>query len=227
MSKVWTPYEYHQADLAYHFSDKPLRTTDLAGNVKVWYGPESGMSKEFPNLSFLFANAPELYEMSKEDPYLKKVLTKTENLLADTIEFYDSGSKVDYKFTDKKTWGAGDWVVQWYLSGLDSSFYYNTVNEDRFTTYLLRWCDGLESFDDAITIIEGLKEKGATVNNTGDLVSVFNGLKNGSEEEIAKIKAFITEHGGAPGEFKNKNGEVVVEKNYKRMLPGDDRPELD
>jgi len=162
MSRDWTPYELHQADKAFGFSNQKMSFWDEKGNEAVWYDPDCKIAKALPNLYFLFSGTEELYNKAQADPYLLEALNRTEQLLSKIIQVYDETkdlTTIPLNMEEKKM-GARDWTQRWYLGKLDPNFYYNKFNNSAFERHILKWGHGLSSIADAEFLAKDLKERG-------------------------------------------------------------------
>ncbi len=145
MSRDWTPYELHRADLEFGFSKDTLemyipQEDGSKTFVGFFYNPEDPITKQYPNLAFLWGQNELTRFISgladNAGEACEAVLSDIEQILAEVVAHYDKPK------TERKNGlsSSSDWttiVNDWYLGRLDPNFYYNTENNERFELYIL------------------------------------------------------------------------------------------
>ena len=127
MSRTWTPFELHRADLLCDFSKTTIRYTDSRKpDEKITlYDCNAGFSKKYPNLSFLFSNCEtEINDITNE------TLSLIESELANCIKYHDENVS---HMTD--TNDISVIIEKWYLGEM-APIGDNNLNDTRFKEFI-------------------------------------------------------------------------------------------
>ena len=123
MSRDFTPRDHHIVDAMYGFSTRKTTLRETAtGKEVVLYDPDSTVSKQYPNLSFLFGAGLEeiIGEYGEEaGPVLESIESRLKEIISS-----DSGK-------------ADDPLYLWYSGELDPHFYYHETNDELLREYIV------------------------------------------------------------------------------------------
>lgn len=152
MSRDFAPFELYLADKQ---QNQQLRNLTISYNIPngesfVLFSPDDDLSKELPELSFLFERTKSLVSMYNRESavfgFIKEadaIVRELENELNRCIE---QGSVavnrfLSYSVSDLDGAEPEQVLHSWFTGNLDAHFYYHEVNDDLLFEYLCKHCD--------------------------------------------------------------------------------------
>lgn len=171
MSRDFAPFELYLADKQHN---QQLRNSTITYNIPneesfVLFSPDDDLSKELPELSFLFERTKSLVSMYNAESAVFGFIKEAEAIIQKLEQEFDccieKGSGAVNRFLSSPSWsdleGAEPEQVlhSWFTGNLDAHFYYHEVNDDLLFEYLCKQCDEIVKGTRAVQRDKKLRER--------------------------------------------------------------------